>query len=263
MPGKLKFTVRTRSEETGDPELQKVSWNPTETAVVICDMWREHWCRGASARVAELAPCINTLVAHLRRAGCLIIHAPSKGMEHYKGTPMRTRAQKAPLVTGRVPYADIRRPDESREGKFPVDDSDGGCFCTPPCDRVEREPYRDYRQHLAIKMEPEDAVTDTVEAYYLMRQRGITNMFIMGVHVNMCVLNRPFGIRQMTDLGQHVVLVRDLTDSMYNPAMPPRVSHYRGTELVVAHIERHWCPSTTSAEFLGGRPFRFADDTGE
>ena len=36
-------------------------------------------------------------------------------------------------------------------------------------------------------------------------------------HENMCVLNRPFGIRQMVYQGQNVVLMRDLTDTMYDP----------------------------------------------
>src|SRR5580692_4857113 len=51
------------------------------------------------------------------------------------------------------------------------------------------------------------------------------------------------GIRQMTRLGFHVVLVRDLTDTMYDPRTRPFVSHARGTELVIEHIETMWCPS--------------------
>jgi len=30
---------------------------------------------------------------------------------------------------------------------------------------------------------------------------------------------------------------------MYDPREPPYVSHTRGTELVVEHIEKYWCPS--------------------
>ena len=59
----------------------------------------------------------------------------------------------------------------------------------------------------------------------------------------MCVLGRSFGIRQMVRLGLNVVLARDLTDAMYDPRDRPFVSHTRGTELVVEHIEQYWCPS--------------------
>ena len=72
----------------------------------------------------------------------------------------------------------------------------------------------------------------------------------MGVHLNMCVLGRSFGIRGQTALGRNVVVVRDLTDAMYNPAMPPQVSHQEGVELIMEHIEKYWCPSIDSDDLL-------------
>jgi hypothetical protein len=72
----------------------------------------------------------------------------------------------------------------------------------------------------------------------------------MGVHANMCILNRSFAIKRMTEWGLRCVLVRDLTDAMYNPARKPFVSHAAGTELVIEHIEKYWCPSTRSADLL-------------
>src|SRR5207248_11470089 len=116
------------------------------------------------------------------------------------------------------------------------------------------------RQHEAITIADGDAVTDSDEAYYLMRQRGIANVVVMGVHTNMCVLGRPFAIRQLVQQGLNVVLVRDMTDTMYDPAKAPFVSHFTGTDLVVEHVEAHWCPSVTSADFVGGSEFRFKDD---
>ena len=83
----------------------------------------------------------------------------------------------------------------------------------------------------------------------------------MGVHLNMCVLGRPFGIRQMVDVGKDVVLMRDMTDTMYDHRMAPFVSHFEGTDLVIEHVERYWCPSITSADLVGGTPFRFAADS--
>ena len=82
----------------------------------------------------------------------------------------------------------------------------------------------------------------------------------MGVHTNMCVLGRSFGIRNMTRWGLDCYLVRDLTDTMYNPDMPPKVSHDEGTELVVRHIEEHWCPSLLSADLIaaGGARVRIS-----
>jgi hypothetical protein len=50
-------------------------------------------------------------------------------------------------------------------------------------------------------------------------------LMYMGVHANMCILNRSFGVRQLSKWGLRCVLVRDLTDAMYNPASRPFVSH--------------------------------------
>ena len=54
----------------------------------------------------------------------------------------------------------------------------------------------------------------------------------------------------MTRLGFEVVLARDLTDSMYDPRTRPFVSHARGTELVIEHIETMWCPSILSEDLV-------------
>jgi len=72
----------------------------------------------------------------------------------------------------------------------------------------------------------------------------------MGVHTNMCVLNRAFAIKKMTSLGFRCILVRDLTDAMYNPQDAPHVSHDAGTQLVIEYIEKFWSPTTTSAALL-------------
>ena len=89
---------------------------------------------------------------------------------------------------------------------------------------------------------------------------GLDNVIVMGVHANMCVLGRPFSIRQMVAQGKNVLLMRDMTDTMYNSEMRPFVNHFRGTDLVVEHVEKYWCPTVLSTDLVGGKPFRFADD---
>ena len=39
--------------------------------------------------------------------------------------------------------------------------------------------------------------------------------------------------------------------------MWPYVDHFRGTELIVEHIEKYVCSTITSADLLGGKPFHF------
>ncbi len=177
-------------------------------------------------------------------------------MKYYAGTPQRKLAQQAAHVSTKKPLRNSCGLDRSREGKLPIDDSDGGCDCDPPC--KQRSPWRHEIDTLQIA--PADAITDSIEAIYLMRERGIDNVIVMGVHTNMCVLGRPFSIRQLVDQGLNVVLMRDMTDTMYNSRSAPFVSHFTGTDLVVEHIEKHWCPTIASTDFLGGREFRFSED---
>ena len=64
----------------------------------------------------------------------------------------------------------------------------------------------------------------------------------------------------MTRLGKNVALIRDMTDTMYNPERPPGVSHFDGTDLVIGHVETYWCPSFLSTDITGSPAFHFRDD---
>jgi type 1 glutamine amidotransferase/nicotinamidase-related amidase len=233
----------------------KIKWSPSKTAIVICDMWNEHWCRGATRRVAEMAPRMQEVVKTARQQGVLIIHCPSNCLDFYKDTPMRALATNAPSIKTKIPLQGWCHLDEKHEASLPIDDSDGGCDCWPRC--KSGGPWK--RQIETIEIKQGDAVTDSAEAYYLMRQKGIENVIVMGVHTNMCVLGRPFSVRQMVYQGQNVVLMRDMTDTMYNSRMKPYVPHTQGTDLVVDHIEKYWCPTVTSSVFTGKEEFVFAE----
>src|SRR5688572_2849678 len=259
----LKLHLRSRQETAPQTAryhaiTRAADWEPKETAIVVCDMWDTHTCPNAAVRVSQMAPRMNEVLKAARSKGVFIIHCPSNTMEFYKDHPGRKLAQQAPKVQTARPLVNWCYLDKEREASLPIDDSD-------PCD-CERtwkkgDPYPWTRQIATLEIMDGDAITDSAEAYYLMRQRGVKNLIVMGVHTNMCVLGRPFSIRQMVYQGLNVALMRDLTDTMYNPAQAPYVSHFTGTDLVVEHIERHWCPSLTSGDLLDGKEYRFPGDT--
>lgn len=244
-----------------------VEWDPRHTALIICDMWDAHWCQGAAGRVTELAVPINKFAQQARELGVLVIHAPSTCVDYYKETPQRHLAQAAPFAKTPIPLSQSTRwgtrwcwPDPKREPELPIDDSDMGCDCQQKCEIGS--PWK--RQIDLIAIEASDAISDDgQEVFNLLAERDIDNVIIVGVHLNMCVLGRSFAIRQMVKLGKNVVLVRDLTDTMYNHRMRPFVDHFAGTALVVEHVEKYWCPTITSADLLGGEPFRFSKDARE
>jgi hypothetical protein len=130
---------------------------------------------------------------------------------------------------------------------LPIDDSDAGS------DTGETETYAAWhRQHPGITIVQDmDWISESgLEIYSFLQQRDVEQVLIMGVHTNMCVLNRSFGIKQMVRWGVNIGLISDLTDAMYNPARLPYVSHDEGTRLVVGYIEKFWCPTISSDDLL-------------
>jgi nicotinamidase-related amidase len=246
-PGKLRLNLRERREQKGQIKVieRSVDWDVAETAVIVCDMWDDHHCKIAAQRVGVMAPRMNQVLTAARDRGVMIIFAPSETMNIYAGTPYRTRMEQATPATPPVPI-DKRcdRDPASEPATLPVDRK-------LDCDDCELGPVvrRHTRQHPGLDIIGFDGISDSgPEIYNFCVQEGINNIVLMGVHTNYCVLARPFGIRQQLRLGKNVVLARDLTDALYDPRQPPYVSHARGTEIVIEHIERHLCPSILSED---------------
>ncbi|MFQ5810948.1 MAG: isochorismatase [Armatimonadota bacterium] len=244
----LDLTLRTQvleRDENGYNQWRVVTRRESlaadETALLICDVWDGHRCKGAVERMEAMVPRMEQVVKAARAKSVLIVHSPSGMLDFYEGTPARQRALDAPRV-------EPPEPVEREDPPMPVDASDRGS------DTDETETYRPRtRQHPGIEIQDEDVISDDGEEIYsFMQQQGIENLIIMGVHTNMCILNRSFGIKQMVRWGVNMMLVRDLTDAMYNPAMPPYVSHSEGTQLVIEYIEKFWCPSISSDDLLDG-----------
>ena len=226
-----------------EDHFEKMIWKPEETAIIICDMWDKHWCEGATRRVAEMAPRMNEVIDKARRNGISIIHAPSGTMDFYKDYPQRSKMATTPHDSTSDFIKNWYYLNPERESVLPIDDRDGGCDTNPEPENVVVWT----RQIQDIEISHEDGISDSgKEINNYMIARGIKNVILMGVHINMCVLGRPFGIRAQVAQGRNVVVVRDLTDSMYNPEMPPYISHEEGTVLVIHHIEKFWCPSIDS-----------------
>lgn len=209
------------------------------TALIVCDMWDRHWCPGATLRIHALARRLEPVLNRARDSGIQIIHAPSDTMNFYRHYRERRRMLNITQLT--PPPTEAPQPPP-----LPIDDSDEGCD-TPA------DPWALVwtRQHLDISIKDDDVISDSgIEMYSFLRRQGIEDLMFVGVHANKCVLQRPFGIRQMTAWGFSCTLLRDLTDAIYNPAMWPFVSVERATQLVVEYIEKYDSPTALSPDLL-------------
>jgi nicotinamidase-related amidase len=246
----LNLNLRCRDKTTGQEMATGVNWKPNETAIIICDMWDRHWCSKAAKRVVELAKRIDEVIGVARNHGVLIIHAPSDVAGAYDATPARRRAKTAPSTP-------IPAERTLTEPPLNLDQEGTDCGCTPPCKSEQVWA----KQISTITIEDLDAVTaDLQEIWNLLEDRKIANVILCGVHLNVCVLKKPFGICKMRKLGKTVALLRDLTDTLFNSATAG-INHFEGTDRVIRHIETHLCPSFTSKDITGNAPFRFQDDS--
>ena len=221
------------------------TWRSSQSAIVICDMWNGHYCQSSVRRINEMVPRMNATIGAARSLGVQIVHSPSGTLDVYAATRQRKRMLAAKPTAPPVPISRWCYLDRTAEPPLPIDDA------IEPCDdaAVGEAVRRFDRQHPGLTIAEPDGISDSGEEIYsFFTQQGIRNVALMGVHLNMCVLGRSFGIRQLTRVGFNVVLARDLTDSMYDPRQAPWVSHARGTELMIGHVEQYWCPSIASAD---------------
>jgi len=195
-------------------------------------------------------------------------------MQAYEGNPARERAKTAPAAA-RIPAGIsgwCKQIPSEEAAVYPLDQEDGGSDDDPlehedwvrKLEAEGRDPRAPWKRQIDLLEidQASDAISDSgVEIWNLLEARGIQNVVLAGVHTNMCVAGRPFGLRQMAKNGRHVVLLRDLTDTMYNPKSWPFVSHFRGTELYIEHVEKRICPTVSSDQWLGGKPFAFSNAT--
>jgi len=270
----LRYQKQTGGDAGNSQRLvREEAWEASETAVIVCDVWDLHHCLNAVRRLEEFGPRLNEVLIEARRRGAVVIHSPSDCMDVYQDHPARRRAMAAPradTLPEDIEHWCSRIPAEE-QANYPIDQSDGGEDDDPKehaawaaklksMGRNPGMPWKTQSSMISIDAE-RDYISDRGdEVWNILDHRGIRNVILTGVHTNMCVLGRPFGLRQMRRNGKNVVLMRDMTDTMYNPKRWPCVDHFTANDLIVSHIERYVCPTITSDQLIGGKPFRFRND---
>lgn len=220
---------------------KEMSVPSSQSAFILCDAWDKHWCRGANERLEELIEGINELFYAARKSGVLICHSPAEVIGFYSGDPARERVKKvAPLD---IPLSEYPNGIPPLRLNYDCDTSNN------PGKRHEKLWSR---QHKGILIDQNlDIISEEPkEISGFFHQRNIKNIFFLGIHVNVCLLHRPFGIIGSVRRGYNAFLVRDLTDSICTPSKQPFVSHEEGTLLSIKYIEEHWCPSVLSKELI-------------
>ena len=226
----IALTLRLQNETASgsfDTITRDEKWQGDKTALIVCDAWDYHHCLNAVRRLEQFAPRLNDVVTEARKRGVTIIHSPSDCMDAYADHPARKRAinaTKADFQPHDIGSWCSVIPAEER-GVYPIDQSDGGEDDDPDehakwaaelteMGRNPKSPWKEQTKLIKIDAD-KDYITDKgSEVWNVLQEKGIDNVILTGVHLNMCVLGRPFGLRQMARNGKNVVLMRDMTDTM-------------------------------------------------
>jgi hypothetical protein len=202
-------------------------------AVIVCDVWDRHWCSAASERLGPLAEQIQAFLSIVRERGVQVIHAPTAVIDAYRWTPARRRISL----------------DGPHRIEYPMELGDGEEY--PPLSHAcpDRPAGVWRRQHPAILIDQgRDAASarqDEILRY--LRFLNVECVWMTGVHLTLCVLYGPFGVRVLRRAGFGVVVVSDLVDVMSDHTPE---AHDEMLTLSLTYMERVWCPVVGSSDLV-------------
>ena len=106
-PAGLVVTLRSRTTTSGETATtaveKKAAWDPRKTAIIVCDMWDDHWCKSAARRVAEMAgPHERDAQGGAGRGACSSSTPPAP-------RPASTRTRRSGKRAQTAPYSPRRR----------------------------------------------------------------------------------------------------------------------------------------------------------
>ncbi|MEX0776938.1 MAG: alpha-L-fucosidase [Phycisphaeraceae bacterium] len=275
----LRLRLQTRQEDPGQTVLTPADLPADRLAVVVVDLWTQHYCKGATDWPALMIPGWNQFLDAGRALGIQVVFASAgDDLKRWEGKPQRNGITSLPHVP--LPSSNGFLADHGMFGPWP-----SGCMCPiKRRDPATGQPIIDCRrQDLMQNQDPRILVRNgdlfiaaghyhppdlpsaiaswgqpaQQELWNLCQARGITHLLYIGDATNMCVICREFGMIQMRRLGLISILVRDLTNAMtyhgYDPdkdELNPELTPAYGTCKAVEYVERVIGPSIDSQDLL-------------
>lgn len=214
-----------------------------QTALVLVDVWATHYIDSWLERAADITKAhIVPMMAAARRAGVLVIHAPSPFVveRHHKGSVPATPA-------------DTEGPDSWPPASFRgiYRGGEHAAFGRQAEPRLAAAQAR-YETELKIADIAAPAGDDEVIAtgpqlHELLKARGILHLVYAGFATNWCVIGRDYGIIAMNGRGYNIVLARDATAGV---EFHDSVEAETATQIAIREIETKYGWSTTAADFV-------------
>lgn len=218
-----------------------------EVGILVVGLWDSHNCKVAHKILDEICPKANTFIKKCRKEGMHIIFGSSSLLKNPKYKHLGKNI-KAPFQSFKDKGINIP--------PLPFDDSDGGI--------VEKNPdfnRKNVGMHPAIEIENGDCMSgNNKEILNYLLYNKVKLLLVVGVHLNMCVLDRPYAIKNLIRYGMKVSLVKDLTDIMHSGKLD-NMTRDEAQNKMIDWVEYNICPTTTTEDvtFIKNREIYYID----
>lgn len=219
--------------------IKSLKVDPNKCAIVVVDMWASHSSWDMAKRSEALIPRMNQVFDIARNLGMQVIFIPSEYSDRFDGTPQREAVKL-------MPYHKL---PSKLTLNFPSPVSSDNNMEPRGINVPYTAPHSDYAQHPDLAIREKDLIADwqyEQELYNITQERNITHLLYAGCATNMCVLNRPFGMENMTCYGFPCIIIRDLTEALTK--VSNNYSPDDGTRYSVEYIEKYISASMHSLQ---------------
>ncbi len=238
----LILNLRKHQEFFVNTPLERVekekTFHSSRVAVLVIGMWSGHQCKVADDKLQELSPKVDAFLKRCRSKDMKIIFGSSSLTKLPKYANLRKNMKNIPFSTFKDKGLCFP--------PIPFDDTDGGIN--------ERNPNfqrGEVDMNPAIEIMDCDAMTDnSKEMLNYLYYHKCELLLVVGVHTNMCVLDRPYGMKNLARYGFPMALVRDLADPMIKPDGIVVKDREDALDKIVKYVEQYFAPSIDSRDLI-------------
>lgn len=215
-----------------------------QAALVIVDAWDYHHLASHLKRTSEICRMrIAPAMAAARAVGFTIVHAPGDVVA--RRYPEWVRYAGETELSGTVGAEPDWPPREFRQREGPY--AGLGRSVSKAIDAARRGNANRMIDPSVAPMSEDYVVSSGDQLHRLCRDRQIMYLFYCGFATNMCVPNKPYGMKEFARRGYHLTLLRDCTTAVEGH---DTVESLHGTEQAVRELEFNRSFTTTSDVFI-------------
>lgn len=218
-----------------------------QAALVLVDVWNIDYVESYFQRIQHIVrDKIAPVLSVARTLGMTVFHAPSPEVaDRYAPAPPQP-----PASATAWPPAEFMPHESSqcRQGEYSIYGRDAEPRLQAALEWFARE------LDMAPEMRPlegEPIIHTGQQLHEILAQRRILHLFYAGFATNWCIMNRDYGVVEMSKRGYNIILLRDATTGIETHDTVRELALTRGS---IREIETKYAWSTETHELLKFAP---------